>query len=755
MAQWFVKPADEGVVGAIAERFGLPRVVARALALRGYDTPATVSGFLAARESLSYLQDPILTPGMEKAVARIRRAVDAQELMVIYGDYDCDGVTSTSLLYRYLRRMGANVEAFLPNRFRDGYGVTPHAVNRLAERGVKVILTCDNGISAHQAAAAAKGAGIDLIVTDHHQVPETLPDCHAIVHPGVEFPHLKDLAGVGVAYLLALALEGGRTERMDFLLDFVTIGTVADMVPLNGPNRPLVWTGIDRFRSSKSVFPGIKALAEITKTTWETFGATDIGFRFGPRINAAGRLEEPDVGFKLLTTNNPAEAMAHARELERINTERRALNAELEAQILSRIEREWNLEAEPFVVLADPEFHHGITGIVAGRIKERYRVPVLLFSAHGDGLWKGSGRSPEGLHLYEALHASQEHLVGFGGHAQAAGCSAWADSLPALRESLNRTLKECGWRRPLDVVALDAELPFAEATMDLLDALDRLEPFGQKNPAPTFGLMGVRVLRGRARGDHAFLQVDDGREVREVAVWGRAADIPQLEGYVHLTYKMRRSTYRPGELDFAADRIEQAPAPRAIDVSPLVPRAVVTDRREDSLQSVMTSMSPAATIYGASVVGSGFEPFEVEVPTRVRELLVVGPPPDEATWDLMQARADAITLVAGSGRPAEQHLSVEELRGFYRKLLGLRVLPLAEAMRLSGLEAYRAREALAIFRESGICVVRDGEWHLLRVPDEDILLHFLESFTDHLDAIAFRAGWSGRVLTRPEKVPAS
>jgi len=746
VAQWFVKPADESMVGAIADRFSLPRVVARALALRGYDSPETAQGFLAARESLAYLQDPIMTPGMERAVVRIRRAVDTGEKMVIYGDYDCDGVTSTSLLYRYLRKMGANVEAFLPNRFRDGYGVTPQAVDRLAARGVKLIVTCDNGIAAHQAAASAKGAGIDLIVTDHHQVPETLPDCHAIVHPGVEFRHLQDLAGVGVAYLLALALEGGRTARMDSLLDFVTIGTVADMVPLNGPNRPLVWTGIDRFRRQGSVFPGIKALAEIARTDWEHFGATDIGFRFGPRINAAGRLEEPDIGFKLLTTNTMAEAKVHAQELERINTERRTLNAELEERILSQIDREWDLEAEPFVVLGDAEFHAGITGIVAGRIKERYRVPVLLFSDHGDGLWKGSGRSPEGFHLYEALHAVREHLVGFGGHAQAAGCSAWGANLQALRESLNRDLHERAWKRPLDVVALDAELPFAEATPELLTALDRLEPFGQKNPAPVYGLLGVRVLRAQARKGHAFLHVDDGRDVREVAAWGRGDDLSQFEGHVNLTYRMRRSQREPGKLDFAAERLEPASAPRPLDLDLLAPKAVIVDRREDSLGTVLGQLPPSTRIYGAASGMAAFETFELETAGRVRELLVVGPPPDEPTWDHLRARADTITLATGAERDDERHFAVDELRTFYQKLLGLRVLPLPEAMRLSGMDAYRAREALAIFREAGICVVSGLEWRLLRAPADDIPLQSLDSFRNHREAIAFRGTWNRQDL---------
>ena len=642
MAEWSCKPFDSRLVEKLADDTNLPPAIARALALRGYGDARTIAAFKASRRGLDFLRNIPATNGLDRAVTRIERAIDRRESMVIYGDYDCDGVTSTSLLYRYLKRgRNAHVEAFLPNRFRDGYGVTPHAVDRLAERGVKLIITCDNGISAHAAANRAREHGIDLIVTDHHQIPETLPDCHAIVHPGLEIPELKDLAGVGVAFLLVLAMEGGFTARSEVFLDLVTIGTVADMVPLNGPNRPLVWAGLDRFRRYRnpngslrgSPIIGIPALAEVARSDWDNFGAQDIGFGFGPRLNAAGRLEDPDLGFKLLTTNDLEEARALARRLEEINRDRKTLNAELEAQVLADLDRTWDPDREPFIVYADERLHHGVAGIVAGRIKERYRVPVMLFSTHGGDLWKGSGRSPEGLHLYEALNHARAHLVGFGGHAQAAGCSTMGDQLDALRRSLGDYVRQLGWTRPSDRVELDAELPFAGAHVRHLEAMDDLEPFGQRNPAPVFGLLGARVVgREVLKERHLKLRIEDGVEVRELVAWNTASRADELEGWVNLSYSVRPPFRKRGsEVDCIVDRIDPARAPRPVEI-PVKVATVVDHRTPDGRMhpSVGPGVLGAASAVRQGAAGDAW--------------VLVGPPPSEKIWKAWLAEAAAIDL---------------------------------------------------------------------------------------------------------------
>ncbi|HEY9764780.1 MAG TPA: DHHA1 domain-containing protein, partial [Chroococcales cyanobacterium] len=464
----------------------------------------------------------------------------------------------------YLKRgLKADVTATLPDRFKDGYGITPRAIEKMFAQGATLILTCDNGISAIEAAERAKSLEIDLIVTDHHQLPDKLPDCLAIVHPLLEFPHLKDLAGVGVAFLLCIALEGGYTSRMDFLLDFVALGTVADVVPLDGPNRALVWKGIERVRESKKnkkkLTPGLLALGAIAKVSLDTYCAQDIGYRLGPRLNAAGRLESPDVGFDLLVTNDPLEAGKFAQHIDGLNQERQKMNAAWEKKLIERLEKEWDFEEEPFVVLEDEDFPEGIVGILAGRIKEKYRVPVLLFSGHGDGAWKASGRSPLGFHLCDALTACKSNLIGFGGHSQSAGCSAIREKIPFLRRDLNEFIRAKGWIRPSDEVWLDEELPFREANERILEELDLLEPFGQSNPSPVFGILKARVIGKKVQGKRLLLRLDDGENVREVTCWS-ADRFDELEGLVRLTYTIRMGNqWGKKRIELVADRIERIP----------------------------------------------------------------------------------------------------------------------------------------------------------------------------------------------------
>lgn len=739
---WTVRPAEAGEVKRIAEALGLPEAAARLLWLRGYKTPRDAVAFCQARESLAWLETPIMTPGMEKAVARIRRAVETGEPFVIYGDYDCDGVTSTSLLYRYLKRgLGANCEAYLPDRFKDGYGVTAAAVERIAESGVKLILTCDNGISAVPAAEAAKRCGVEIVVTDHHTPPEELPDVYAIVHPAVEFNHLKDLAGVGVALLFVVAMEGGFSPKLAYFLDIACIGTVGDVVALDGPNRSLVWAGIERYRAGKKRWPGLTKLAEVARTDFASLRAEDIGFQLCPRLNAAGRLETPDVGFKLLTTNDEHEAEAHAQALDAINRQRRELSADLQAEVFARIDNEWDLEGEPFIVLADEAYHHGITGIIAGRVKDRYRAPVMLFSGHGDGAWKASGRSPEGLHLYDALHHARAHLLGFGGHAQAAGCSAMAESLPAVRRALNEFVAEKGWTRPRDTVTLDAELPFGEANEQLIAALDRFEPFGQRNPAPVFGLTRARVVGARVVKTHLFLNLDDGETVREVVAWGKAELAETLGAWVRLTYKPRFNTYMGRtSVQLVADRLEPAAPPAPVEVRRAARHAPVeiVDRRghapiDDADATLYAREAPA----GAE--DRWLSPLDA-LPAALGHVVLLDPPADENTWLALADRTDRLTLAWDPDEAAEAPLEATWLPAFWAAIAPYGDLPLAEALATCGLARdWRAYAAIAVFREAGLLVERRGFWQLLAPPADPIPLAALDSFAAAWQAMAFRS----------------
>lgn len=741
MPIWTVKSAHEKDVQAIAQTLKLPTAIARIFWLRGHKTPEDAQQFLAGRNASEFWKTPLKTPQVQKAVKRIHQALDTQEHIAIYGDYDCDGVTSTSLLYRYLKRgQEANLRAYLPDRFKDGYGITPEAIDRLANDGATLVITCDNGISAHAAIERAKQLNIDVIVTDHHTLPDELPDCYAIVHPQLEFPLYKDLAGVGVAYLLTIALEGSFTPRMEHLMDFATIGTIADVVSLAGPNRSMVWAGIERFRQGKCLFPGIKALAKVSNIDLDTLSAQDIGFRIGPRLNAAGRLEHPDIGFKLLSTNDTQEAQGCAFQLDTINRQRQELTEEWRERLFEIIDSSWDLEKDPFIVLSDPNFHHGITGILAGNIKDRYRVPVLLFSGEegaGETPWKASGRSPEGLHLYEALHACQGHLLGFGGHSQAAGCSARLNSIPLLKEALNEYVKKIGWQRPPDMVWIDAILPFEEANEVLLEALDLLEPFGQHNPMPVFGLLHARIVSRRVRGKHLFLKVDDGHSIAEVIAWNQGDIAPTLGDWIHLTYTPGISEYQGiRKVAFTANRLDPCDPPPPVKVE-IAQEAQIRDLRNQDPVSVMAQLTEPFVIYG--------EPSDPSLPfigpldnlsSSLEHLVMLECPHNEASWLVLQQRARQITQLWDDS--SETPLTPEWLLSFYEGLSQYRDFTLKEAVSQIKAPWHASIDALAIFKEAGILVEGTDFWTLLAPPPHDIELWRLQSFQDHLEAQSFR-----------------
>jgi single-stranded-DNA-specific exonuclease len=568
---WRLLPVDEPAVAALARALDVLPTTARLLWLRGHRTPEAARAFLAAREDLAFLDRPPTSPGLERAVARLRRAIAEEERICVFGDYDADGVTSAALLCRYLARgPGARVEVRLPDRRTDGYGLGPAAVARLAAEGFRVIVTCDNGIAAHAAADAAREAGIDLVVTDHHTPAAALPDAYAIVHPALGFPDLADLAGVGVAFVLAVAMEGGLSARLRPLLDLVALGTIADVAPLGGPNRALVWAGLHHVRTTARLRPGLRALIEAQgRVRAESLTARDVAFSLAPLLNAAGRMQRPDLAFDLLVTDDLAEARRLADELVALNHARRRLDQDTVARLVADLERARGEDLDRFVVLADADLHPGITGIAAGRLRERLGRPVLLLAEHPDGSWKGSGRSPDGVHLYDALASCHDLLEGYGGHAMAAGCTVRREAIPALRARLNQHLAATGWTPDLaPEIALEATPALAEAGPRLAEELARLEPCGRGNPPPALGGLGLRVAGARtdAGGRHLFLTLDDGTETREVVWWGHAADRPPVGARVNAAYALRRRMGRSGG---AIELVADAVAPAEADVSRL------------------------------------------------------------------------------------------------------------------------------------------------------------------------------------------
>lgn len=517
-SSWHLRSADPDLVDRLSYELGITPLLARMLAVRGVDDPASGRRYLGHEP---YELNPWALPGIDKAARRLATALDTGEPIVVYGDYDADGVTSTSLLFSYLARSGYNVQYFLPHRFEDGYGMNCNALQDLADRGLKLVVTVDNGVSSVQEVEFAKSRGMEVIVTDHHTPPEVLPTPYAIINPrlGGCPPEMAGLAGVGVAYTLACALDeiAPSEHGVEDLLDLVAIGSIADMAPLTGVNRTLVGRGLHLIATEPR--PGIQALAEIANiNSLAAINAGDIGFRIGPRINAAGRMDHPEVGLKLFLSETLDDARAFALELDRLNRLRQETSKRVEAEAMMLAELEVDPAKDAAIVLAKEDWHHGVIGIVAARLVEAYARPVILLAAEGD-LWKGSGRSPDGVNLFKALEASRDLLERWGGHAQAAGVGLKRENLDAFRDRLNAAVRQQGLdvsERPPRLV--DAEVDLAEVTPQVVRELAWLQPTGQGNPEPVLSVRGVKVVKQKLRGKekrHLFLEVQHGLEIRE------------------------------------------------------------------------------------------------------------------------------------------------------------------------------------------------------------------------------------------------
>ncbi|QGU89618.1 single-stranded-DNA-specific exonuclease RecJ [Erwinia sorbitola] len=440
--------------------------------------------------------------GIQAAVEILQRALANNLCIMIVGDFDADGATSTALTVLALRSMGGqNVKYLVPNRFDDGYGLSPEVVEQAAARGAQLIVTVDNGISSHAGVALAHEKGIPVVVTDHHLPGETLPDADAIVNPNLNdctFPS-KSLAGVGVAFYLMLALRSqlrncGVTTLPNLaeLLDLVALGTVADVVPLDANNRILVWQGLSRIRAGKCR-PGIRALLEIANRDARQLAASDLGFALGPRLNAAGRLDDMSVGVALLLSEDLGQARMLASELDALNQTRKEIEQGMQSEALALCDRlEASSEALPLgIAMYHPEWHQGVVGILASRLKERFHRPVIAFAPAGDGTLKGSGRSIAGLHMRDALERldtlNPGLIIKFGGHAMAAGLSLEEANFDRFRQCFADLVGDWLDAESLQgVVWSDGELMAQELTLPTAELLREAGPWGQAFPEPTF-----------------------------------------------------------------------------------------------------------------------------------------------------------------------------------------------------------------------------------------------------------------------------
>ena len=493
--RWNLRPSGPAGSRAELERAGLPPLCAAVLCARGVDTAPAASAFLAHGPNL--LHDPFLLRDMEKAVERISRAIREQETLAVYGDYDVDGITATCLLTQFLRTLGGQVVSYIPDRTEEGYGLNNHAIDALARQGVTLIVTVDCGITAAQEVEYARALGVDVVITDHHQCKEVLPQAVAVVdprRPDCSYP-FPDLAGVGVALKLALALTA-PAQRPQVLLDYgelAAIGTVADVMLLQGENRALVHLGLKRLADCSR--PGLQALLrEAGCPRGQVPTTVTIGYGLAPRINAAGRMEQAGTALELLLTQDPQRGQELAQELCQLNRLRQAIELEIFQHCDQLLTHTPALSA-PVIVLAGEGWHQGVIGIVASRLAEKYACPAFMISLDGDK-GKGSCRSFGGFNLFGALERCAPLLDSYGGHELAAGFSIRRDNIPAFRAALCQLVEEFAGHQPMESsLDVDCEIPHCSllSTQDV-ESLSLLEPFGSGNPKPVFLLRSVCVL---------------------------------------------------------------------------------------------------------------------------------------------------------------------------------------------------------------------------------------------------------------------
>ena len=503
--KWVVSRCDRDAAATIAENCGVEPFAAFLLCSRGMTDEFEIERFLYDTD----LIDPYTLPDMEKAAQRVNQALENGERITVFGDYDCDGVTSTALLYSYLCSRGANVDYYIPDRAAEGYGMNTGAIDLLKSRGTNIIITVDNGISAIEEVAYAKTLGIDVVVTDHHRVGEVLPDAVAVVDPhrADSFCEFSEWAGVGVAFKLICALDGSEGyELLEQYGDIVALGTVADIVPLKSENRIIVRSGIAFMNSALedgSLRVGLKALLE-TGGSVETLDASAVAYRIAPRINAAGRMGSAERALRLLLTEDKDEAKELAREISDANVQRQATETEITASAVEYIENTPEIKHGRVLVVEGEGWHQGVIGIVASRLVEKYGKPCIVISKNGD-IAKGSGRSIDGFSLYDALSFCGDILTQFGGHVLAAGLTVDSDKIGAFRDRINEYAQSR--EAVIPTLKIDCKLNPSSINTETVESLRVLEPYGAENPQPLFGIYNMEITAVQPVGAGKHLRI--------------------------------------------------------------------------------------------------------------------------------------------------------------------------------------------------------------------------------------------------------
>jgi single-stranded-DNA-specific exonuclease len=545
MTRWIDPPPIE--IPASFADLNLPPLIAQTLIRRGIDTPEAARAFLHP-DSIP----PTPFPGIEPAVERINAAIRNKEMICVWGDFDVDGQTSTTVLVQTLQALGANVVYYIPIRGKESHGVHIETLKPIIDNGAQLILTCDTGITAYEAIDYANSRGVDVVVTDHHDLGPSLPNAKAIVNPKLlgEDHILANLAGVGVAYKLAEALliANPKSEIVN-LLDLVALGLIADVALLKGETRSLVQRGIQLLRNTARV--GLRTMAELSGTSLESLTEETIGFTFAPRLNALGRLGDANPAVDLLLSHDPVRARVIATQIEGLNAQRRLLTNQVYEAAETQLRENPELRSEPAIILVNANWPGGVVGIVANKLVERYRKPTILLNQSENGILRGSARSVEGLHITEAITTQKDLLLGFGGHPMAAGLALEAWKLPDFRKGLGKAIEAQLGRivRQEPTLPIDAWLKLDEIDLEFAESLEALAPFGAGNPSLTFATHKVSLRSVATIGknrEHLRLTVEDENgNIQSVLWWGGAgSELPEEGSKFDIAYSLRASTFR-------------------------------------------------------------------------------------------------------------------------------------------------------------------------------------------------------------------
>ena len=541
--RWILPKLDKEGASRLSEECEIHPFLALLLRSRGIETAEELRAFLWDEDEE---QDPFLFADMDAAAERVQRAIDEGESVLVFGDYDADGITAAVLLYSYLLEQNARVDYYIPRR-EEGYGLNAARIRELKERGVSLIVTVDNGIAANEEVAFAASLGIDVVVTDHHQPQDALPAAVAVVDPPrrdceTEF---KEYAGVGVAYKLVCALDGDPAGVLERYGDLVALGTLADVMPLKGENRRLVRAGLRIINEAPR--PGMKALLDVAGAGGKPLTASGTVYTLSPRINAAGRMGEPDKAARLLLVADEEAALSLAREIHDFNAERQRVESEILEEVLAEIHRHPDWMTQRVLVLQGANWHHGVVGIIAARVLERYGKPCVVLSVT-DGHAKGSGRSLPGFSLFEAIAACEPLLLNFGGHELAAGVGLLEENIPAFRERINAYAASHFPEMPVRELHLDCKLRPSQIDLEKLQLLAAMEPFGAGNPTPLFGLFDMRLdnITPVSNGKHLRLSVS--RDDCRLSVMYFQCTVEELiipcGSKVHLAVTLDRNEFR-------------------------------------------------------------------------------------------------------------------------------------------------------------------------------------------------------------------